>query len=114
MPDKVALQPNGLSFTKKISEKFIESFRKEMMKYSVGDPLDKNTNMGPLSSIEQAKSVKEQVKKSVEMGAEIILGDLPDNAKFTPTIVTGVKPGMPLFDEEVFGPVAPVIVVERR
>ncbi len=96
----------------KVSEKFIESFRNEMMKYSVGDPLDANTNMGPLSSVEQAKTVKEQVKKSVEMGAEIILGGLPDNAKFMPTIVTGVKPGMPLFDEEVFGPVAPIIVAE--
>ncbi len=97
----------------KVSEKFIESFRKEMIKYSVGDPMDKETRMGPLSSIGQAKSVKEQVKKSVEMGAEIILGELPDNTKFTPTIVTGVKPGMPLFDEEVFGPVAPVIVVKN-
>lgn len=96
----------------KISEEFIEKFTAALKKYSVGDPLDENTTMGPLSSVDQAEKVKEQVQKSVEQGAEIVFGNSSEGAVYPPTLVKNVKPGMPLFDEEVFGPVAPIIIVK--
>jgi len=71
-----------------------------------------NTKLGPLSSEQQAQIVKEQVAKSVDMGAEIIFGDSPEGANYPPTLVKNVTPGMPLFDEEVFGPVAPIIIAK--
>jgi len=46
----------------------------------------------------------------VEMGARIITGGFPEGAVYPPTLLTDVRPGMPVFDEEVFGPVAPVII----
>jgi succinate-semialdehyde dehydrogenase/glutarate-semialdehyde dehydrogenase len=66
--------------------------------------------MGPLSSTSQAEKVHKQVQDSVKMGARILHGANPEKAMYPPTLITDVKPGMPLFDEEVFGPVAPIIV----
>lgn len=96
----------------KVSEEFIQKFKRKLSEYTVGDPMDENTKMGPLSSVEQAETVKKQVQKSVEQGAKVIFGNSPDGAVYPATLVTDVKPGMPLFDEEVFGPVAPVIIAK--
>ena len=97
----------------KVSEEFITKFETELNNLVVGDPCDENTDVGPLASIEQAEKVKDQVRRSVEMGAKIVAGSSPEGAFYYPTLVVDVKPGMPLFDEEVFGPVAPVTIVEN-
>ena len=98
----------------KVSDKFIEKFKHKINTLVVGDPFEEGTDIGPLSSVEQAEKVKDQVKRSVEMGAKIIAGSHPEGALYPPTLVVDVKPGMPLFDEEVFGPVAPVMVVKNE
>ena len=69
-----------------------------------------DTDIGPLASIQQAENVGRQVSRSVEMGARIITGGYPEGAFYPPTLLADVRPGMPVFDEEVFGPVAPVII----
>ncbi len=97
---------------KKISGEFIKKFTAKVNKLVAGDPLDEKTDIGPLASVEQAEKVQEQLEKSVEMGARILAGSEREGALFYPTVVADVKPGMPLFDEEVFGPVAPVIIVK--
>ncbi|MCG6187109.1 NAD-dependent succinate-semialdehyde dehydrogenase [Maribellus maritimus] len=97
---------------KNISEEFIEKFRKAINNLSFGDPFNMQSDIGPLSSKKQAEVVIQQVRKSVEMGAKVIAGDMPEGALYPPTLVTGVKPGMPLFEEEVFGPVAPIIIAQ--
>ena len=96
-----------------VSDEFIALFKEELNKICPGDPTEAKTNLGPLASIQQAETVENQVRKSVEMGARIIAGGYRDNSFFQPTLITDVKPGMPLFDEEVFGPVAPVTVVKN-
>lgn len=98
----------------KISDAFIEKFQHKLNTLVVGDPFEENTDIGPLSSVEQAEKVMDQVRRSVEMGAKIIAGSHPEGALYPPTLVVDVKPGMPLFDEEVFGPVAPVIIVKNE
>ena len=97
---------------KNIADEFLQKFQEQMAQYTIGDPMQEQTKLGSLSSVDQANKVKEQVEKSVEQGAEIVFGDYPDEAKYPATLVTKVKPGMPLFDEEVFGPVAAVIIAE--
>ncbi len=94
----------------KIAEQFISLFNKKLQTLRTGDPTRMDTDIGPLSSLQQAENVSRQVGKSVEMGARIIQGGYPDGAVYPPTILTGVSPGMPVFDEEVFGPVAPMII----
>jgi len=93
----------------KVSERFIAIFNEKLKNLRAGDPAKPETDLGPLASIQQAQTVEKQVKRSVEMGARIITGGYPENAFYPPTLLTGVRPGMPVFDEEVFGPVAPVI-----
>jgi succinate-semialdehyde dehydrogenase / glutarate-semialdehyde dehydrogenase len=93
-----------------ISGKFILLFMEAMNKILPGDPMNSKTTLGPLASLQQAETVEKQVKFSVEMGAKIIAGGIRDNTFYPPTLLVNVKPGMPVFDEEVFGPVAPVII----
>ncbi len=93
-----------------ISKRFIELFAEKIKTIRTGNPMDEITEMGPLSSIRQAEEVEKQVLLSVAMGAKVIVGGSRDGAFFPPVMMTEVRPGMPVFDEEVFGPVAPVIV----
>ncbi len=71
----------------------------------VGDPMDEHTQVGPLVSVSQAKEVEKQVAESVKMGAKLVLGGKRNGPFYEPTILSGLTPGMPAFDEEVFGPV---------
>ena len=93
-----------------ISEKFISLFKEKMNELQLGDPEKRETTIGPLATVHQAESVENQVRKSIEMGAHVIAGGNRIDAMFEPTLVIDVHPGMPLFDEEVFGPVAPIII----
>lgn len=97
----------------KISDSFIALFLEEMKKLKSGDPSKEDTDLGPLASIKQAEKVEEQVNRSVSMGAVLIAGGHRNKAFFQPSLLTRVSPGMPLFDEEVFGPVAPVTIAEN-
>ncbi len=93
-----------------IAEEFISLFRQGIEKLRQGNPMEDNTDIGPLASVKQAETLEAQVSRSVDSGAKIITGGTRKNAFYTPTLVTNVKRGMPLFEEEVFGPVAPVII----
>jgi succinate-semialdehyde dehydrogenase/glutarate-semialdehyde dehydrogenase len=94
----------------KISEKVISLFLQQVKKLKSGDPSKEDTELGPMASIYQAEKVEEQIRRSAEMGAELIEGGIRNKAFFKPAVVIKVAPGMPLFDEEVFGPVAPFTV----
>jgi succinate-semialdehyde dehydrogenase/glutarate-semialdehyde dehydrogenase len=94
-----------------IAEDFIPALAGRIGKLVMGNPMEEGTDLGPLSSVKQAEEVEKQVRESVEMGAKLITGGHRDKAFFEPTLVTGVKPGMPLFDQEVFGPVFAVTEV---
>lgn len=89
-----------------IQEEFIQQFIEGIKHLRLSNPMDKHTDMGPLVSENQAKKVAQQVKESVRRGAEVLYGGFPEKTMYPPTLVNNVTPGMPLFDEEVFGPVA--------
>jgi succinate-semialdehyde dehydrogenase/glutarate-semialdehyde dehydrogenase len=97
---------------KTISDKFIGLFLEGIRKIRAGDPANPNTEIGPLADIRQAENVEKQVMKSVQLGARVIEGGTRKNAFYQPTVVVNVSPGMPLFDEEVFGPVASIITAK--
>jgi acyl-CoA reductase-like NAD-dependent aldehyde dehydrogenase len=81
----------------------------------VGDPLDEDTDLGPLASATQREQVHAHVQDAVRKGATLLLGGaLPSGpGHFYPvTVLTGVEPGMLLHDVETFGPVISVTVVE--
>ena len=92
-----------------IAEDFIPLLVSKVEKLVMGDPMEEGTQVGPLVSLKQAKEVEEQVSKSVEMGAKLLLGGERNGTFYKPTILSNVTPGMPVFDEEVFGPVFAVM-----
>lgn len=97
-----------------IYDEFLNLFIEKMNGATFGNPHE-NVTMGPLARKELRDEVHEQVEKSVDAGAKLILGGkIPDmpGAFYPPTILTEVKPGMPAYSEEIFGPVAAVIRVE--
>jgi acyl-CoA reductase-like NAD-dependent aldehyde dehydrogenase len=75
----------------------------------IGDPMDSATDVGPLINRRGAERVEAQVRKAVADGAIIVAGGNRLGNFFEPTILTGVKPGTPAFDEETFGPVLPLL-----
>ena len=98
----------------RIADEFAERMVAETRKLSIGDPLDPKTDIGPLCREDLRDELHEQVRASIEAGAELRLGGEPiDRAGFfyAPTILTNVRPGMPVFDEETFGPVAAITKV---
>lgn len=78
----------------------------------IGSPLDETTEIGPCARGDLLKTLHEQVSATLHRGGELALGGHPLEGRgyyYEPTIVGGVKPGMRMFDEEVFGPAAAVI-----
>lgn len=77
-----------------------------------GDPRDAGIDIGPMARADLRDQVHEQVTKSVQQGARLLVGGVvPDGpgAYYPATVLAGVKPGMTAFDEEIFGPVAAII-----
>jgi len=98
-----------------VAEEFLKKFKIRFESQIVGDPMDENTAVGPLASKSIFDEVEKQVNKSVEMGATIVTGGKRVGEKgyfYAPTIISNVKKGIPVYDEEVFGPVATFIVVK--
>ncbi|WP_339880988.1 NAD-dependent succinate-semialdehyde dehydrogenase [uncultured Algoriphagus sp.] len=98
-----------------IADEFIQKFKDKLSKMKVGDPMDPETELGPLSSEEAAMHLADQVKRSVDEGAKILLGGKRADRKgafMEPTILTDLKPGIAAYHEELFGPVASLYVVK--
>ncbi|MFT5324153.1 MAG: succinate-semialdehyde dehydrogenase/glutarate-semialdehyde dehydrogenase [Planctomycetaceae bacterium] len=96
----------------RVYDEFVERFVAEMKSLAVGDPMNEDTDVGPIARSDLRDELHEQVKRSVQKGAKVLCGGKPvDGAGFyyEPTVLADVNPGMPAFDQEMFGPVAAVI-----
>jgi succinate-semialdehyde dehydrogenase / glutarate-semialdehyde dehydrogenase len=91
-----------------------EQLYKELTEAKVmGDPLDRNTNMGPMARVDLMEELDIQVQDSIKKGARVVTGaKRGEHAFYHPTILADVKKGMPVYDEETFGPVAAIIPVK--
>ncbi len=101
---------------KDIADQFTRLFIEELDQQKFGDPLDPDTDFGTLARPDLALEIFEQVKQSIEMGAEILYGELPekvDSAYFPPLILANLTPEMPAYKDEIFGPVASFFIVEN-
>lgn len=93
---------------KSIFESFVSLLKEKTEKFKLGNPLDENTDIGPMIRINDAKRVEEWVNEAIEQGANLILGGKRDGAFYTPTILTNVKQDMKVCRKEVFGPVVSI------
>jgi aldehyde dehydrogenase (NAD+) len=92
-----------------IYDEFLRRFAERAAKLKLGDPRDKSNVIGPLINDKQAAKVKEQIDDAVAKGAKVVLGGKVNGRFVEPTILTGVTPDMKVYQDETFGPVAPVI-----
>jgi acyl-CoA reductase-like NAD-dependent aldehyde dehydrogenase len=102
---------------KKIADDFIEKFVQKAERLRVGDPLLDDTDIGPLVNVNGLKKIDALVKESEKDGAEVLTGGEQIKSKgffYKPTIITKVSPKMRIAQEETFGPVAPITVVENE
>lgn len=96
---------------------WLELFTERMAALRVGDPTDEHTQVGPLARPDLRTDLHRQVQGSIAAGARLVLGgEIPDGTGsfYPPTILADVAPGMPAYEEELFGPVAAVIKVDSE
>jgi acyl-CoA reductase-like NAD-dependent aldehyde dehydrogenase len=103
--------------TNKVANEFIEKFVQKTEKLKVGDPLSDDTDIGPMVNSNGLENIDSIVKDSVKEGAELLTGGERIKIKnkgyyYKPTVFKNVSPKMRIAQEEVFGPVAPIIVAD--
>ena len=97
-----------------VCEEFTDRLTEAMRSLVIGDPLNHETDIGPLCRDDLRDELHEQVQNSIQAGAELKLGGEKLNRPgffYAPTILSNVRPGMSAFDEETFGPVAAITEV---
>jgi acyl-CoA reductase-like NAD-dependent aldehyde dehydrogenase len=95
-----------------VADRFIDLFSRRVGALTVGDPLDPQTNVGPLARGDLVEALQDQVERSKAQGARVRVGGARMARRghfYEPTVLTDVSPQMPVFREETFGPVAAVI-----
>ena len=100
-----------------VAERVLPEFRSRVVEAMaaarMGDPMDESVTLGPLARRDLRDEVHSQVTRSLKAGARLLLGGkLPPGpgAYYPATVLDGVRPGIPAFDEEVFGPVASLVL----
>lgn len=92
-----------------VYDEFERRFVQRMKALRVGDPLDEGTDIGPLATPEIRDGLDDQVRRTVEAGARVLLGGQPQEGPgnyYPPTVLVDVPRGSPAYAEELFGPVA--------
>ena len=101
--------------TKKVANEFVEKFVQKTERLRVGDPLSDDTDIGPVVNAKSLENMEGIVKRTVKEGAELLTGGERIKNKgyfFAPAILKNVLPDMEIAQEEVFGPVAPIVTVD--
>ncbi|HEV8377516.1 MAG TPA: NAD-dependent succinate-semialdehyde dehydrogenase [Tepidisphaeraceae bacterium] len=99
-----------------IADEFERLFADRMASLKMGDPMDRNTDIGPLARADLRDNLDDQVKRTLAAGARLLCGGKKPATRglfYPPTVLANVRPGMSAFDEETFGPVAAVTRVKN-
>lgn len=99
----------------RIAAEFQHRFVDRMASLKVGDPMDPATDVGPLATEEGLHWLDEQVRATVARGARVLLGGQPLAGRgffYPPTVLTDIPRGTPAWEDELFGPVAALFVVD--
>jgi succinate-semialdehyde dehydrogenase/glutarate-semialdehyde dehydrogenase len=95
----------------KVRDEFTALFQKGIEALKQGNPFEAGITTGPLARLDLAEKLEKQLEASVRAGAKLLTGGSRSGCNLVPALITDVKPGMPAYDEETFGPLAAVIAV---
>lgn len=112
---QVCTSPKRIIVLESIVGEFIEKAKAIYEKIKVGDPLNGDTQLAPLKSMDARDDILKQVKDTIEAGAKLVYGGKTiegEGAFMEPTIITDIKPGMRAYSEEIFGPVLAIYAVK--
>ena len=91
-----------------VADRYADALVARAKALKVGDPFLTEAHLGPIINERQAANVDRVVAESVAQGARLLTGGKRDGLLYEPTVLADVRPGMPAFEEEIFGPVAPI------
>jgi acyl-CoA reductase-like NAD-dependent aldehyde dehydrogenase len=106
------LASNRIIVERRVADTFLEALAAQVRTLKVGDPNDEATDIGPLATGEAFLHVRELVDDALARGAHAVLAGEVDGQLVAPTVLSGVEPTMSIFYDEIFGPVAPVTIVD--
>lgn len=112
---QVCLAAKRFIVERPIAEEFTRKFVAAARQIKVGDPLDPSTTMGPMARADLRDELHRQVQRTLDAGATLLLGGKKIEGIgnfYEPTVLANVAPGMAVFDEETFGPVAPITIAD--
>jgi len=95
-----------------VKDEFVEALLRRTRELRVGDPLDEDTDMGPLCTPGVVRRTREHIEDAVSKGASILHGGGFEGQFHEPTVLDGVTSEMRIAQEETFGPVAPIMVFD--
>ena len=111
---QVCVAPQRFLVHRQVADAFADSVARRASQLRMGSGLDVAVQVGPLINARQRDRVEALVADAASHGVEVRAGghrpaDLPRGYFFEPTVLSGVRPDMPVFEEEIFGPVMPVV-----
>ncbi|ALM20598.1 aldehyde dehydrogenase [Nonlabens sp. MIC269] len=106
---QICMSINRIVVHESIADEFVEKFVEGTKKLKVGNPQDKEVTIGPLIDSKQVERINEDLQKSIDAGAKVVLEGKSDGALMHPTVLDHVTDDMPIAANEIFGPVAPII-----
>jgi len=96
-------------------KRFEQDHTKQMQELKIGDPLAEDTQVGAMARMDLLEELNEQVQQSIKLGARLLCGGKKAERPgvfYLPTVLTDVKKGMPVYEQETFGPVSAIIPVK--
>lgn len=114
---QVCIAAKRLIVVDSVRDQFERKVIEKAKQFKVGDPFDEAIQMGPLARDDLREAVQKQVQASIDQGAELVMGGKPINGPgfFYPvTVLKNITPGMPAYDEEIFGPVIAFITAKNE
>jgi len=100
-----------------IADQFVTQFQHRISQMRCGNPKVENTDIAPMARTDLRDELHTQVERSLKLGAKLVTGGTvigTQGAFYAPTLLDHVQPGMPAFDEELFGPVAAIMRVNNE
>ncbi len=109
---QVCIGVKRIILDKKVADEFTDKFVKATLKLKVGDPLNPQTDIGPLINESAAIKIEKTVEDALNAGANLLCGGKRRGTIYTPTVLDNVDSKMKIVQEETFGPIAPLIKVD--